>query len=217
MSATSRTVFSVTTLLYMFITSATVVNKSLEVLHSEMNGLRGVLDTVQNSLKNSPSTKAKDVRPQVDGVWKVIGNAVRDPQRTAAALEKPMHALGPAAKAKGGLKKAPLPRTPQFCRRTPYYSIPNSSTSKTSNSRPPLHPHPDPHRYESTTAAGALARASSRQPYLQVSAVYRPWGSIWGLTTLTHGSKLVSKLRPIRSHAGRKVLAAKTSFLNGLD
>ena len=38
-----------------------------------------------------------------------------------------------------------------------------------------------------------------------------------GLTTLTHGSKLVCKLRPIRSHAGRKVLAAKTSFLNGLD
>ena len=37
------------------------------------------------------------------------------------------------------------------------------------------------------------------------------------LTTLTHGSKLVYKLRPIRSHTGRKVSAAKTSFLNDLD
>ena len=105
MSATSRTVFSVATLLYMFITSATVVDKSLKALYSEVNGLRGVLDTVENSLKNSPSTKAKDVRPQVDRVWKVIGYAVRDTQRTVAALEKSMHALGPAAKAKGDLKK----------------------------------------------------------------------------------------------------------------
>lgn len=107
MSATSRTVFSVATLLYMFITSATVVDKSLEALYSEVNGLRGVLDTVENSLKNSPSTKAKDVSPQVElgRVWKVIGYAVRDTQRTVAALEKTMHALGPAAEAKGGLKK----------------------------------------------------------------------------------------------------------------
>ena len=89
----------------MFITSATNVDESLEALCSEVNSLRGVLDTVENSLKNSPSTKAKDVRPQVDRVWKVIGNAVRDTQRTVAALEKTMHALGPAAKAKGGLKK----------------------------------------------------------------------------------------------------------------
>ena len=37
------------------------------------------------------------------------------------------------------------------------------------------------------------------------------------LTTLTYGSKLVCKLRPIRSHARRKVSAAKTSFLNDLD
>ena len=37
------------------------------------------------------------------------------------------------------------------------------------------------------------------------------------LTTLTHGSKLVCKLRLIRSYTGRKVLTAKTSFLNDLD
>ena len=37
------------------------------------------------------------------------------------------------------------------------------------------------------------------------------------LTALTYGNKLVYKLRPIRSYAGRKVSAAKTSFLNDLD
>ena len=61
------------------------------------------------------------------------------------------------------------------------------------------------------TAALRLTRGGRARDNESTVNIYGSYGMAYGvLTTLPHGGKLVGKLRPIRSHAGRKVSAAKT-------
>ena len=48
--STSRVLYAVSTTLYTFITSAKVVDKSLDALHDEVRGLHAVLKTVEKTI-----------------------------------------------------------------------------------------------------------------------------------------------------------------------
>ena len=48
--STSRVVYAVSTALYTFITSAKVIDKSLDALHKEIRGLHDMLNTVDKTI-----------------------------------------------------------------------------------------------------------------------------------------------------------------------
>ena len=92
--ATSQIVQSVSTTLYSFISSVKVVDQSLEALHVEVNGLHGVLDTIENTLKTSVIAQAKEAAALADGIWASIDHAIEDCQRTVTVLQNIVQSLG---------------------------------------------------------------------------------------------------------------------------
>ena len=91
--ATSQIVQSVSTTLYSFISSAKVVDQSLEALHVEVNGLHGVLGTVENTLGTLVIAQAKEAATLADGIWASIDHAIEDCQRTVTVLQNIVQSL----------------------------------------------------------------------------------------------------------------------------
>ena len=108
--ATSHIVQSVSTTLYSFISSAKVVDQSLEALHVEVNGLHGVLAIIEKTLKTSVIAQAKEAAALADGIWASIDHAIEDCQRTVTALQSIVQGLGssPSASYKKVIKQIQL-------------------------------------------------------------------------------------------------------------
>ena len=92
-----KALYSITTTLYTFVTSAKKVDKSLENLHGDVRGLTRVLEDIETFLK--------DVAPGTEGAWDPIYNAIQDTRRTIKDLQKILDRLGPPSKVTNGLKK----------------------------------------------------------------------------------------------------------------
>ena len=84
---TLKILYSATTTLYTFVTSAKKVDKSLENLHGDVRGLTRVLEDIETFLKN--------VVPGPEGAWDPIYNAIQDTRRTIKDLQKILDSLGP--------------------------------------------------------------------------------------------------------------------------
>ena len=94
---TLKALYTITTTLYTFITSAKKVDKSLENLHVDVRSLTRVLEDIETFLK--------DVIPGTEGAWDQIYNAIHDTRRTIKDLQKILDGLGPASKATNAFKK----------------------------------------------------------------------------------------------------------------
>ena len=101
-----KTLYSVTTTLYSFITSAKKVGKSLEDLQGEVRGLTRVLEDIEAFPKDTVIAQTSYASSRTDGAWDPIYNAIQDTQRTIEALQKVLDRLGPPSKVTNGLKKA---------------------------------------------------------------------------------------------------------------
>ena len=94
---TLKTLYSVTTTLYTFVTSAKKVDKSLENLQGDVRGLTRVLEDIETFLK--------DVIPGTEGAWDPIYNAIHDTRRTIQDLQKILDRLGPPNGVTNAFKK----------------------------------------------------------------------------------------------------------------
>ncbi|KAF6219747.1 hypothetical protein HO133_003572 [Letharia lupina] len=101
-----KTLYSVTTTLYTFITSAKKVGKSLEDLQGEVRGLTRVLEDIEAFPKDTVIAQTSYASSRTDGAWDPIHNAIQDTQRTIEALQKVLDRLGPPSKVTNGFKKA---------------------------------------------------------------------------------------------------------------
>lgn len=71
--STSRVLYAVSTTLYTFITSAKVVDKSLDALHDEIRGLNAVLKTVKKTITalhgvSDSAWRIRSVLPKYDSL-----------------------------------------------------------------------------------------------------------------------------------------------------
>ena len=94
---TLKTLYTVTTTLYTFISSAKVVDKSLENLQVDVRGLTRALEDIE--------TFVKDVIPGIVGAWDSIYNAIHDTRRTIEDLQKILDRLGPPGEVTNAFKK----------------------------------------------------------------------------------------------------------------
>lgn len=94
---TLKALYSVTTTLYTFVTSAKKVDKSLENLQGDVRGLTRVLEDVEIFLK--------DVIPGTKAAWGPIYNAIHDTRRTIKDLQKILDHLGPPSEVTNAFKK----------------------------------------------------------------------------------------------------------------
>lgn len=94
---TLRTLYSVTTTLYTFVTSAKKVDKSLENLHVDVRGLTRVVEDIEIFLK--------DVIPGTQATCDPIYNAIRDTRHTIKDLQKILDRLGPPSEVTNVFKK----------------------------------------------------------------------------------------------------------------
>ncbi len=102
---TLKILYTVTTTLYSFITSAKKVDKSLENLIGEVRGLTRVLEDLETFLKDITIAQTSHATSGKDGVWSPIYNAIEDTQRTVQALQEVLDRLGPPSKVTNGFKK----------------------------------------------------------------------------------------------------------------
>ena len=77
----------VSTRLYSLITSSTVVDKTLTELQSEVEGLNGVLQSVEKSLKGPAAARKGSGAVGEDEIWTSLDVAIKDTQRTICALQ----------------------------------------------------------------------------------------------------------------------------------
>ena len=102
---TLKILYTVTTTLYSFITSAKKVDKTLESLNVEVRGLTRVLEDIETYLKDITIAQTSHATARKDGVWGPIYSAIQDTQRTIEALQEVLDRLGPPSKVTNGLKK----------------------------------------------------------------------------------------------------------------
>ncbi len=102
---TLKILYTVTTTLYSFITSAKKVDKTLENLNVEVRGLTRVLEDIETFLKDITIAQTSHATSRKDGVWGPIYSAIQDTQRTIEALQEVIDRLGPPSKVTNGLKK----------------------------------------------------------------------------------------------------------------
>ena len=100
-----KTLYSVTTTLYTFITSAKTVDKSLVNLQSEVRGLTRVLEDIETFLKDIIIAQTRNTTPGIDGAWGPIYNAIQDTRRTIGDLQKILDRLGSPSEITNGIKK----------------------------------------------------------------------------------------------------------------
>lgn len=105
-SASIKTVYSISTTLYTFITSTKKIDSSLEDLLGEVRGLTRVLEDIETFLKDNVIAQTSYATSRPNGAWGPILDAIQDTQSTLAALKKIVTKLGPPREARNGLKKA---------------------------------------------------------------------------------------------------------------
>ena len=94
---TLKILYSVTTTLYTFVTSATKVDKSLEDLQEDVRGLTRVLENIETFLKS--------VVPGTEGAWDSISDAIHKTRDTIKDLQMILDHLGPPNKVTNSFKK----------------------------------------------------------------------------------------------------------------
>lgn len=102
---TLKTLYSVTTTLYTFISSAKKVDKSLENLHVDVRGLTRVLEDIETFLKDVIIAQTSDAALGTEGAWGPIYNAIQDTRRTVQELQDVLDHLGPPEKVTNAFKK----------------------------------------------------------------------------------------------------------------
>ena len=102
---TLKTLYTVTTTLYTFVTSAKKVDKSLENLHVDVRGLTRVLEDIETFLRDVIDAQTSDAAPGTEGAWGPIYNAVHDTRRTIKDLQDVLDRLGPPSKVTNAFKK----------------------------------------------------------------------------------------------------------------
>ena len=103
-TATDATYWISSTLLR-FIQSSRVIDKTLEELNREVEGLTKALETIELSLKDPAISRIKR-RKDAKGPWGFLNVAVTDTQRTVNALEGIVEGLGKVKKSANPFKKA---------------------------------------------------------------------------------------------------------------
>lgn len=103
---TLRTLYTVTTTLYTFVTSAKKVDETLERLHGDVRGLTRVLEDIETFLKDIILAQTRHATLGTDDAWGRIYNAIHDTRRTIEDLQKVLDRLGPPSKITNGYKKA---------------------------------------------------------------------------------------------------------------
>ena len=99
-------VFNLSTKLYSFIKATEVVDKSVEELHREVQGLENVLNTAKNTLAETVRDHAQDPTLSVNGVWTSFKNGVDDCRVTVEALDSIIQDVGVGSGSGNPLKKA---------------------------------------------------------------------------------------------------------------
>ena len=102
---TLRALYSVTTTLYTFVTSAKKVDKSLEDLQGDVRGLTRVLENIETFLKDVVIAQTSHAAPGTEGAWGPIYNAIHDTRRTVKDLQKILDRLGPPSEVTNAFKK----------------------------------------------------------------------------------------------------------------
>lgn len=90
----SKTLYSISTTLYTFISSAKKVDKSLKALRNEVKAMARALDSVHSVLRQPLILRTKAEIPGVDHVWTSTASAIRDTQKTARILQELVKELG---------------------------------------------------------------------------------------------------------------------------
>lgn len=96
---TLKTLYTITTTLYTFVTSAKKVDETLEHLQGDVRGLTRVLEDIIIA-------QARHATLGTDDAWGRIYNAIHDTRRTIEDLQKVLDRLGPPSKITNGYKKA---------------------------------------------------------------------------------------------------------------
>ena len=102
---TLGTLYSVTTTLYTFVTSAKKVDKSLENLQGDVRRLTRVLEDVEIFLKDVIIAQTSHATPGTEGAWSPIHKAIHDIRRTIQDLQNVLDRLGPPSKVTNAFKK----------------------------------------------------------------------------------------------------------------
>ncbi|KAL6720792.1 hypothetical protein ACLMJK_002717 [Lecanora helva] len=104
--AATQTLYSVSTALYSFITSAKRVDTAIEALHNEVKAVEGTSRAVKALLEQPALTQKNHDLLKPDGVLASIAVAVNDTQKTSRALEKVLRELGVVKGSAQAVKKA---------------------------------------------------------------------------------------------------------------
>ena len=104
-SALTKTTYWVSTTLFNFIQSSRGIDKTLEELNREVEGLTRVLTSIELSLKDPVVTRVKS-GGDAKGPWCCLNDAITDTQCTVNALEGIVEGLGMVKKSANPFKKA---------------------------------------------------------------------------------------------------------------
>ena len=104
-SALTKTTYWVSTTLFKFIQSSRGIDKTLEELNREVEGLTKALESIELSLKDPVITRVKS-GVDAKGPWCCLAVAVNDTQRTVNALEGNVKGLGMVKKSANPFEKA---------------------------------------------------------------------------------------------------------------
>lgn len=104
-SALTKTTYWVSTTLFNFIQSSRVIDKTLEELNCEVEGLKKALESIEISLKDPAISRVKS-GGDLNGPWCCLNDAVTDTQRTVNGLKGIVEGLGVVKKSANPFKKA---------------------------------------------------------------------------------------------------------------
>lgn len=104
-STVTKTTYWISSTLIGFIQSTRVIDKTLEELKSEVEGLTKALETIELSLKDPAVSRIKSGE-DTKGPWGFLDVAVTDTQRTVNALERIVEGLGTVKKSANPFKRA---------------------------------------------------------------------------------------------------------------
>lgn len=104
-STATTTTYKISSVLFSFIQSTRVIDKTLEELNREVESLTKALETVELTLKDPAISRIKSGE-DAKGPWGFLDVAVTDTQRTVNALEGIVEGLGMVKKSANPFKKA---------------------------------------------------------------------------------------------------------------
>lgn len=104
-STVTKTTYWISTTLFNFIQSSRVIDKTLEELNREVEGLIKALESIEFSLKDPAISRVKS-GGDAKGPWNSLDIAVTDTQRTVNALQGIVEGLGTVKKSYSLFKKA---------------------------------------------------------------------------------------------------------------